>query len=312
MSEQNTQVAEFNKTEQGIAELTKRYGDYPEIPINAPYKQVQALREARADVRSHRTGIEARRKELKAPLLEAGRAIDEKAKELTQRLAALEKPLDDNVKAIEAHKAAQKAEREKRVRAIAYLPESLLERQAGVEEIQAEIETLEAMSIDASEFGQQASAAEEAREHSLKRMSALVEQIQQQQKREAELEAERKRLAEEQAAVAKEREELAKAQAAEKQRQAEAEAKARAEAEEKQRIEARAAAEKAEAERRARIEAAKPDRDKLIGALNQCLECLPSMTCQEGVKLHDKVSAGLKGLIEEIATDQLPEMGQAA
>lgn len=73
----------------------------------ANYKTATA---ALSKVKKYRTGIEAKRKELKEPFLEAGKAIDAEAKRLTALIAPIEEALGKKIKVIDdaAHQAEMK------------------------------------------------------------------------------------------------------------------------------------------------------------------------------------------------------------
>lgn len=120
MSEPNESLAKYSPTEASIAKFKEDYG-----PLTADTPEgYRAVANAIGVVRSHRTGIEKRRVELKAGLLETGRAIDGEAKRLTGLLLEVEEPLkaakqavDDAKEAaaraiVEAEEARKKAEEE--------------------------------------------------------------------------------------------------------------------------------------------------------------------------------------------------------
>jgi len=67
--------------------------------------------QALSKVKKFRTGIEAKRKELKEPFLEAGKAIDAEAKRLTALLAPIEESLSSKIKVIDTENARIEAER---------------------------------------------------------------------------------------------------------------------------------------------------------------------------------------------------------
>jgi len=99
-------IVEFNVTEAVLAEI-KGY----EVLEITDGKSEAVAKKARQVVRTMRTDIDKRRKELKAPLLAHGKLIDQTAKELTERLLPTEQNLDGKIKAVEAVAEAAKAER---------------------------------------------------------------------------------------------------------------------------------------------------------------------------------------------------------
>lgn len=99
-------LAEFDVTEAALAEIK----EYERLEIQDSKSEAN-VRKCRAVVRSMRTDVERRRKELKAPLLEHGRLIDQIAKDLTARLLPTENNLDEKIKAVEAVAEAAKAEK---------------------------------------------------------------------------------------------------------------------------------------------------------------------------------------------------------
>lgn len=76
-------------------------------------KGMKEAKEARAEIRGYRTSLEAKREELKKPILEQGRLLDSEAKALSAELTKLEKPIDDLIQAEEARRAKEKEEKEK-------------------------------------------------------------------------------------------------------------------------------------------------------------------------------------------------------
>lgn len=86
------ELAKVSVTEQALAELRQQYQGLT-IMGTADKDGYKAVQTGISNLRKLRTSIEARRKELKAPALEFGRAIDEEAKRITSQLEALELPL---------------------------------------------------------------------------------------------------------------------------------------------------------------------------------------------------------------------------
>jgi hypothetical protein len=93
------EIAEYNATEAGLAELRSRMqGVVYEV---ATVKGMVVARADRAEVRSLRTGLEAMRKQIKAPALAHARLIDDEAKRITAALLELETPIDEVIKSRE-------------------------------------------------------------------------------------------------------------------------------------------------------------------------------------------------------------------
>lgn len=82
------------------------------VEDKANYKTASA---ALTKVKKYRTGIEAKRKELKEPFLEAGKAIDAEAKRLTALLTPIEEALAGKIKAIDNEAARLEQERRKQL-----------------------------------------------------------------------------------------------------------------------------------------------------------------------------------------------------
>lgn len=87
------------------ADIQARFGRYVGLTAETPqqYKVVQA---ALSDLRSARTEIEKRRKELKADSLEYGKKVDAAAKFLTAQIEAIEAPLKASKAAADRKKEA--------------------------------------------------------------------------------------------------------------------------------------------------------------------------------------------------------------
>ena len=103
------EIAEYKPTEAALAQLQDRFmGIVFDVTIPDGMK---AAKEARNEIRSYRTALEKKRKELKDPALRRAKLIDEEAKLLTERIVALEQPIAQQIEAEE-----QRVENEKRAR----------------------------------------------------------------------------------------------------------------------------------------------------------------------------------------------------
>lgn len=113
--ENGVKIVEYSATQSALARLES---DYKGVVFDvATTKGMAEAKDARKRLRGLRTGLEKRRQELKAPILEYTRALDGQAKEITARITALEDPIDQQVKAEEQRKAREKAEAEAAERA---------------------------------------------------------------------------------------------------------------------------------------------------------------------------------------------------
>jgi hypothetical protein len=101
-----TQIQEYNQTAAALADLASRFkGVIYDVTKPA---DMDAARKARAEIRTYRTGLEAKRVEIKSPALERCRLIDAEAKRITAALVELEDPIDAQIKAEENRKEAEK------------------------------------------------------------------------------------------------------------------------------------------------------------------------------------------------------------
>jgi len=105
-----TEIEEYSKTEAGLADLRARMAnvEYDVITV----KGMAIARADRAEVRGLRTGLEAMRKQIKAPALAHCHLIDAEAKRITAALLELEEPIDKQIKAREAALEAERVARE--------------------------------------------------------------------------------------------------------------------------------------------------------------------------------------------------------
>lgn len=261
-----TAITEYSKTEAALSDLRSRFGS---LVLDAKTTAgMKGLVEARGEIRRLRVDLEAKREELKKPVIERGRLIDSEAKRITAELVALEDPIDAQIKAEENRKANEKAAREQaereRIATIqarisewgAMIPELV---GAKVEKIAGAIADFEKVEIDETfaEFRQSAIVAHNRTLAAMRQLHAgAIAQADEQRRVE-----ERAR----QDAEARERErverEKAEAAAAERKREIEreqAEARAKIEAEQKA---ARAEIEREQAEARAKADADRKKRE---------------------------------------------------
>ena len=241
-----TKIAEYTQTAAALAELRQRMaGVVYDITTT---KGFEAAKKDRAELRTLRTGLEAKRKAIKEPALEHCRLIDAEAKRITVEIESLEDPIDKQIKAEEARKEAEKqaklqAEQARvaginaRINGFQTLCVSAATMSSA--EIQATLAKFEAEPVEVDVYEEYLALAQQKKAEAVAHLYRLVEAVKQ---REAEA-AERER----------ERQELAELRAAEERRRAEEEARRQADA--KAAAERQAAEERAAAERRAKEEA---------------------------------------------------------
>lgn len=337
----------FSVTDAGIAELEAKHRGL--VVAHGDKKGYLVLTQAIAEVRTARTDVEKRRKELKQDALDYGRLVDSTAKQITERLEAIEGPLKANKEQYDAEVERIKREKEETERlriagiqsliaAIATAPTAF--STATADRLREAIERANAMEITGAEYAEflpQAEAEKAETIATLERMLAErvgadvaeAARLAEQARIDAERKAEAERLAAEQAALAAERAEFDRQQAdarrqqeaadrarreaeaaeqakrdaealaqraeldrqraelkaaqdalAEQQRKA-AEA-AQAEADAKARKEAEKAAKAAKAKLDAEIEAARPDREKIIAHARKCIDEIPGVSTEIG------------------------------
>lgn len=104
-------IAEFNQTEAGLAQLRAEIASRTfDCSTTAGDKEA---RQVRMSLVSLRTTIEAKRKELNAPLLERKNLIDSEAKRIVGEVKALEDPIDALIREADAAREARRQERER-------------------------------------------------------------------------------------------------------------------------------------------------------------------------------------------------------
>lgn len=100
------QIQEYSKTEAALAELKERYGNAVfDVSIT---KGLALAREARAEIRAWRTGLEKERVKIKKPALSYCKRIDSEAKRITAELEKLEEPIDQTIKEEEGRKEKER------------------------------------------------------------------------------------------------------------------------------------------------------------------------------------------------------------
>ena len=238
------EIEAYSATERGLAELRSRLaGRVYDVTTG---KGLDEAKKDRAECRSLRVDLEAKRKEIKAPALDYCRHIDSEAKRITAEIEAMEDPIDQQIKAEEARKEAARAERERaelaRLAAITQRIGDLSAAPVKFLGVRPEAITEEIARLEADDLGDiddtHKPNAEAARDAAVATLRRMLEESQRIAKEREELEAARQAqaAAEAEARAIRERED--------------AERRAAQEAEDRRREEA-AAAERAEQERRA-------------------------------------------------------------
>lgn len=274
-------LVEYSRTEAALASLRERYaGAKFDLTTTAGDK---AARAARLDLVTLRTGLEKKRKELKAPAVEFGKKIDDEAKRITAEIVALEDPIDAQIKADETRRENERLERERIAaeraagfRAKIEAIRACVTKAQGLtsERIGNGIAQIEAIVTDETTWAEFAEEAAQAKSSTLAAMLNLRDQAKTREDEAARLEAQRienERIAAEQAAQA---ERLAAQQRALDEQAAKIAAQqkaiddANAEAERKVREanEAEARQRQEEADMRARDEQARAERDAALQA----------------------------------------------
>jgi len=104
------EIAEYSPVEAGLADLRSRLAN---VTYDLTTVKGMAVAKAdRAEVRSLRTGLEAKRKAIKAPALAHCKLIDAEASRITAELLKLEEPIDQQIKRRESELEAERAARE--------------------------------------------------------------------------------------------------------------------------------------------------------------------------------------------------------
>jgi septal ring factor EnvC (AmiA/AmiB activator) len=311
---------EYGVTEAGLSQLREKYRGL----VISDSDSYEIVRKGIAEVRTLRTSIESRRKELKASALEYGRRVDGEAKRITEALLEIESPMKAEKDRVDAEREAKRKAKEEAERkrvdgirgmieqmrllvitkgmsaeAIGTLADSVLEtvidpevfQEFTEEAVKAQNEVAQAL-LKAQAEQQKWESEEAARKAEAERLET---QRKEQEEAEKKLQEERRALEREKKAL-QEAQERARIEAAARQR-AEAEAREKLEREAREAAEAK---EKAEAEARRR-EAARPDRDKLEKWADELADSCPlDIATREGMAVLDKAWKGIRKIIGQI------------
>ena len=87
-----TNLVEYGVTDKALAALKEKFKEVPDATTKDGYK---AIKEGLSEMRPLRTGVENKRKELKAESLAWGKKVDTEAKRITSEIIAIEQPYKD-------------------------------------------------------------------------------------------------------------------------------------------------------------------------------------------------------------------------
>jgi len=277
-----TELVKYSVTDEALAQYRKEF-----LPLTIKglddVEGYEKVREARLFIKGERVNVEKKRVELKASVLEYGRAVDAEAKRITVAIEEVENHLIAEQKKIDDQVARIKFEKEQR--------EKLPERQAKLTASGAEISEAELLTLDDVAFAEVLNTLVAAK---LEKQRLAQEETERAQNAEAErIEAEKRAIEEKQ--LAEEREKRHQAEVEQARKEAAEQARIQAEIDAKRKEDERIVAESA-----AKAEAERPDKEKLhsfAGTFKAIL--FPEVTSK---KAQAKV-AKVKKLIDEIVSE---------
>lgn len=188
LENRTVKIALFNKTDAALASLREEYATPPAVTA----ENYDEVKEKTSRITKYRTNLEACRKTVKAPFLEAGKIIDAEAARIKDELVKLETPW------VEAKRNYDKAEERKKQERIARLQEKVdqiegyLVRAKGMSsaDLSAIIEEVDAIDT-ANDFYDLTKEATEMRAKVLSSLSEmLTDQLQHEANEEARIKAE--------------------------------------------------------------------------------------------------------------------------
>jgi colicin import membrane protein len=205
-------VPEYFDTASALALLQQRHKDV--VYDVATTKGMDAARKSRQELVKLRTALEAKRKELKEPVIERGRALDAEAKVLKEAIEALETPIDLQITLEEKRKQTEREtkarleqERQRalraRITAITHLPmQGIGKPSSEVAKLHGELSVAEARD-DWAEFAEEAKQSADAARAQLDVLHASALAAEAAAAEKATQEAEQKRLEDERIAAQK-------------------------------------------------------------------------------------------------------------
>lgn len=228
-----TTVVEFNETALALSDLRGRYKGLV-VDVQTP----KGLKEAKTftfELRTLRTTLEKKRKDLKAPIIERGKQLDDEAKRITAEIVALEEPIDVQIKAEEARienarLAKLEAERVRveslkaKIQTIRDTPSQMVGKPSNI--INGALVRLYETALDEAEFAEYYQEASDARMAAMARVEQLLADQKAHEAEQARIKAEREeleRMREENARLQREAELRAEADRLERERLAQVE-----------------------------------------------------------------------------------------
>ncbi|HEY8357010.1 MAG TPA: DUF1351 domain-containing protein [Ramlibacter sp.] len=190
----NSQLAEFDVVEAGIADLERKYKDVV-FAVDTPKGMREAL-DARAVINKPIHATEHARKAAKAPVLELGRNIDARAKIIDGRLRPLVNPIDDQIKAQERKEAKRVADLQQRITELRNTPQLCIGKTSA--QLQEVLNALDTLPLEEfAEYREQAAKAQFDAQQQVRTLLATARQAEEL----AELQAKQKAEAERKAAI---------------------------------------------------------------------------------------------------------------
>lgn len=250
-----TIIIEYHETAVALRDLQHRFKGLV-VDVSTP----KGLKEAKActfELRKLRTGLEAKRKDLKAPILERGKLLDEEARRITSEIVALEEPIDIQIKTEEARIQNEELQRlealrlrnvaiQDRIQAMRDLPASAAGKPAII--IATKLSELQKTELLEDDFGEHYQTALDARDAVIGRLTTMVTAQRQHEAEQAQIKADR--------------EELERVRANNERLQREADERAQADRAEQDRI-TQVERDRVAAEERAQREADQAERDRI-------------------------------------------------
>lgn len=193
---ETVEVEIFTKTQAGLAALEEKYAEFPD-PSESK-ESYDAVKAGVKELTSLRTSIEAKRKEVKQPYLEACRIIDGQAKGIIERIVAIEEPMKAAKKEVDEREKREKEARLKRLNDRIQEMRDLVRqaRNATSDAIEQVIEQVEA--VDHQDFYELREEALKVRDECLSELSEIYSQRLDYERTAKQREAERKAREEEQ------------------------------------------------------------------------------------------------------------------
>jgi len=204
-------IIEFGVTDAALSELKNTYSSVPDVNTTSGYEEIKGALKVLTPLR---TGIEKKRKELKADALAWGKKVDGEAKRITEVLSSLEAPLKTAKTEVDERKKREKEERiarlQKKVDAISAYPQTAFGQSSSV--IASLIEELDAFEIE--DFYDLSKEAALAKAASLDKLTEMLQATISQEREAAARKEEEQRQTEERKRLDEERAEFERQQAA--------------------------------------------------------------------------------------------------